>query len=1188
MRKSLLHVILGVLAILLLCQASVQSELLFAPAGTLSTEDEKSLTENSTWVEDYGSYKVFKSAIQGADHSDISVKGGWNISMGDALYLEAARIETSAPQAAAVSMHALVTYPGGAVFKLVQFRGPIKEAWIESLRSQGMDPISYVPDFAYLVAIPEGSSPDMNQIEGVKWIGDYLPEYRIQPAVHARLATDAVSPVKLTVQVARVTSDSGITAQGLLLAQGAKILSHSAHDSFENFRVEVSATSVSSLALLPDVIWIEITPEYELHGERGAQIAAGAFAPAPPLPDCTSPGYATFLSDYGLGGSGRIMQVMDSGLDRGIATNLPGTAHADFLGRITGIFNATSDANGSDLDGHGTINAGIVMGNATLGTLDPDGFKLGQGVAPLASVYATKIFRSSGPFDLGSNTLSSLITNAMQAGATFSTNSWGANVAGDYTADSQEFDLRVRDGNTAVAGNQAMTIFVSTGNAGDDTVSGVQTLGAPATAKNVIAVGASENCDANGTDGCGTPAIESDNLSDMTEFSSRGPTNDGRIGVTIVAPGAHISGPASTAVGYNGSGVCDQYFPIGQTNYARSTGTSHSTPIVAGAGILISEFYTENAPAPLGGGPVVTPSPALTKALMIAGADDMFGGSNGKGGTLPHRPEPVHGWGRLNMRNIFENLESGLIRDQHENNLLTFTGQEELLTVYAVNPSQPVTVVLVWTDPAANPAVLNTLINNLDLEVVVGGSTYRGNVFSEGISVTGGSPDALNNTEAVFLTAASGAIQIRVRATNLAGNGLPGNGSALDQDYALVVFNATDVSSKGTVAFDESLYSCYQSVTVTVRDADLIGAGSLIVGISIPLGDREFLPLSEVGGGTGIFQGTIPIFLNPVVIDDQELQVQSGQVLTVLYQDSNIGNGNSASNYDTATFDCSPAIISNIQITNVGYDRLTISWMTNELASSGAGAGTSCGSSTISGIDPTLRISHSMTLMGLDPCTQYYVVARAEDVVDNSTTSDCVVVRTLDFESIMSDDLEPSSIAGWTHAATQGVDDWNVVNSVWASSPTHAWFSADVSTLKDARLMTPPVALDSTSVLTFMHTYRFESGYDGGVLEISTNGGSSWQDLGAYITEGGYTHTISSSFSSPISGRQAWSAGTVGAMTRVSVNVGAFAGTGRLVRFRLACDTSVASTGWHIDDIAISGVAECTNDVEFRNWTSYE
>jgi len=88
-------------------------------------------------------------------------------------------------------------------------------------------------------------------------------------------------------------------------------------------------------------------------------------------------------------------------------------------------------------------------------------------------------------------------------------------------------------------------------------------------------------------------------------------------------------------------------------------------------------------------------------------------------------------------------------------------------------------------------------VNNLDLELVVGGgaTVYRGNNFSGAFSVSNGEPDGKNNVESIILppdsipAGAEGNFTIVVRATNIAGDGVPGNGIDLDQDFALVAYN---------------------------------------------------------------------------------------------------------------------------------------------------------------------------------------------------------------------------------------------------------------------------------------------------------------------------------------------------------------------------------------------------------------
>ena len=66
-------------------------------------------------------------------------------------------------------------------------------------------------------------------------------------------------------------------------------------------------------------------------------------------------------------------------------------------------------------------------------------------------------------------------------------------------------------------------------------------------------------------------------------------------------------------------------------------------------------------------------------------------------------------------------------------------------------------------------------------------------------------------------------------------------------------------------------------------------------------------------------------------------------------------------------------------------------------------------------------------------------------------------------------------------------------------------------------LQSPLLTIGSGDVLSFWHSYDTESGYDGGVVEVSTNG-TTWVDLGGNSTQNGYNGSISRSFGSPIAG----------------------------------------------------------------------
>lgn len=183
------------------------------------------------------------------------------------------------------------------------------------------------------------------------------------------------------------------------------------------------------------------------------------------------------------------------------------------------------------------------------------------------------------------------------------------------------------------------------------------------------------------------------------------------------------------------------------------------------------------------------------------------------------------------------------------------------------------------------------------------------------------------------------------------------------------------------------------------------------------------------------------------------------------------------------------------------------------------------------------------------------------------------------------DDVEPAAEPGWSvDTAIDGGNvrqPWAVRPDPGAQSPTQSWSSNDANDVKDDRLVSPPLDLTATSRLRFWHRFAFESdldNYDGGVLEISADGGVTWADLGGAFVSGGYNGTLFASGDNPLRGRAAWVGPSDGAgalMTLVEVDLGAFAGPGRRIRWRLGCDSTnlAPAVGWFVDDVEVTDVA---------------
>lgn len=685
---------------------------------------------------------------------------------------------------------------------LVQFSGPIRDEWYKALLKSGLEVVNYMPDYAYLVW---GKAANFESLP-LRWWGAYQPWYALAPQLRSIDASD--TEIEVTVQI---YDHSGVDDTLAAIAAAAKITRPPYPVlNYRNLRVRLTADQLSWLASLPDVVNVEPAPHFTKNDEVQGQILAGNLNTAGTQPN--GPGYISWLRDT-IGfttdpAAYPIIDLVDDGLDNGTAT----PSHADFwtLGNPTSTdrlaYNAnwTSDPLPDGGAGHGNLNASIAVGyndQSGFPYADTTGvtanYNYGVGINPFGRVGGSKVFNNAGYWDTVAG-YTDIISSSYAQGARISSNSWGCGspycTGAYYTADSQEYDALVRDAQpgSAVAGNQPMLIVFAAGNDG----SAASTIGVPATAKNIITVGGAENYRPTASDGCNVAGTLADNAQDILATSSRGPTSDGRAKPEITAPSTHIAGAASQSANFSGAGVCgasgnnfvapptDAYYPAGQTLYTWSSGTSHSTPAVAGAASLIYRYYQDH----FGG---AAPSPAMMKAYLLNATRYLTG--TGGAGNLP---TTAQGFGEVYLGRAFDATPRFVVDQSH---VFSGTGQAYVLQGVVAEASQPLRVTLAWTD-APGPTTGSAYVNNLDLTVTAGGSTYRGNVFSGQFSATGGAADVRNNVESVFLPAGLGGnFVITVTATNIAGDGVPGNADATDQDFALVIYNAATGALAGTV-----------------------------------------------------------------------------------------------------------------------------------------------------------------------------------------------------------------------------------------------------------------------------------------------------------------------------------------------------------------------------------------------------
>lgn len=132
-----------------------------------------------------------------------------------------------------------------------------------------------------------------------------------------------------------------------------------------------------------------------------------------------------------------------------------------------------------------------------------------------------------------------------------------------------------------------------------------------------------------------------------------------------------------------------------------------------------------------------------------------------------------------------------------------------------------------------------------------------------------------------------------------------------------------------------------------------------------------------------------------------------------------------------------------------------------------------------------------------------------------------------------------------------------------------SWFGQNVDEVSDQRLeIAGALDLPSGSELRFWHDYDFESGYDGGVVEISVGGGA-WQDLASRFTQNGYGAQLSDGYQNPIGGRSAFTGSSGGYQLSV-VDLSEWSGQAVRLRFRIGTDTSIEGVGWYVDDVSVA------------------
>ncbi len=671
---------------------------------------------------------------------------------------------------------------------LVHMLGPINPEWRNSLEEEGVNILNYVPNYAYAVTMTPETAQKVKSLDFVDWVDFYHPGYKMD---------EGVNEGKLTIDFVSTPSKKGMRSLKEMDP------SFDLFDKKEGGRAVMEVRSqdqIEELAKMKDVYHISNIDERELKMEVDSQIIGGG---AWIMDDDDDPTTAyrkhgdngAYINQLGYTGKDVTVAIADSGLGDGTKGS---AGHPDFEGRVVGGY--TWDTNGwEDGHGHGTHAAGSIAGDSYSGTgvqykgLDGN-YSASQGLAYDSELYSLRVFDSGGNWAGPSNDYEIVEAAAQNSDSYVHSNSWGEDTGdGKYEASDEDYDKAVRDADSSKSGNQPMVITVAAGNAGSS-----QTIASPGNAKNVITVGSTESYVPNGSSyGYGN----FDNPDYISDFSSRGWTEDNRVKPDVAAPG---SGILSTSTPLN-----DPEYPYSEDDqYEWMKGTSMANPSVAGAASTVVEWYETNHGE--------KPSPAMVKSLLINTAHDL----NDSNGNTDPIPNPEEGWGMVDLSKL-EYPKSDpvpfMLKDQ---NTTLQTGEEKTYKLLREKKGEPLKLTLHWSDEEGSG-----LINDLRLKVTSpSGKVYKGNAFTNGWSQAGQDAikvfddsgdgwDDTNNVRNVYIApeeVETGVYTVEVEGANVPADA--NNDGEANQDFALVGYNAAKGFIDSPVG-DES----FNSSNVTVE-----------------------------------------------------------------------------------------------------------------------------------------------------------------------------------------------------------------------------------------------------------------------------------------------------------------------------------------------------------------------------------
>jgi hypothetical protein len=653
-------------------------------------------------------------------------------------------IDTRTGEPALPSGLTLAPAPGQDQYYIVQFTGPFLRQWFRELDRNGIKTFGYLPNYAVLARLTPDQQQFVASLPMVRWVGLFQPAYKLESGL-----MDATGTRKVVIMVMPGADASPVTAQIAALGGTVSDLTTS------SFGITITATldgaDIAAVAQVPETYWVQEWSEPTVCNNTSQWVMQGGYRASEP-PDTSMSARPAWRN--GVRGQGVILSTTDTGLNTGhnmfrdpdMSITPPGIWPDH---RKVVAVKLYQGASAGESPYHGSHVNCTVAGNdsATGGTSYYDG------MAKDARIYFTDLTSSGGGFVIPTDFTTLWDTVYLGRGLPDSVRPIKQH-SGSWRWSNSQGTYLIQDASTDAycwTHKDFMNIFAA-GNEG----SGARTIGNPPIAKNVLTIGATDRGTASNT---------------IANFSSRGPTQDGRIKPNVMAPGVDIWSALNT----------------GSNGYSQMSGTSMATPTANGTVGLMRCYLQEGyypTGSPVTGDRISYITSALLRSMAMASADPNIGSY-----TIPSFDI---GWGRIDADSLlyFTGDTRKLILTDDTIGIATGEYKEQH---FRVTTAIPLRVCLAWTDTAAAPSANPTLINDLDLVLTAsGGTVYKGNKYSSGQSTANPSGrDSINVEECARVNAPdTGVWTIRVSAHNVA--------TARKQNFAWTITGAVEPATVET------------------------------------------------------------------------------------------------------------------------------------------------------------------------------------------------------------------------------------------------------------------------------------------------------------------------------------------------------------------------------------------------------